>query len=103
MIKFVVSFLCVSVLVASFVSDSQARGSKAERLDQLKESYEDYKQTKTTLAQNEAFAKQHPAEAKVCFDPMMATADQHGIERHVYFTDNQAYFRGCIEQQLGTQ
>lgn len=98
-----VMMVCAMAL-GLFASDVLAeRGTKAERLDRVMEGYKEYKKTKTTLAENEAFANQHPDEAKICFDKMMAVADGHGVERQVYFTDNQSYFRECIEYQLGVQ
>jgi Tfp pilus assembly protein PilE len=97
--------LCAVLMLVALPSQSALaeRGTKTERLQRVVEGYEEYKQTKQTLADNEAFANKHPEEAKLCFDSMMEVADKHGVERHVYFTDNQSYFRECIEHRLNAQ
>lgn len=94
----VIAFTAVCLLSSPALAE---RGTRAERYERAVQGMENALEQKQMLKENEAFANAHPAEAKRCFDPMMAVADEHGVERGKYFADNQQYFRDCIEQQLG--
>ncbi len=96
--RFLVAFLLVLIAGAVYL---QPAFSVDEELPRDREGWDLYHKNKKIMEENEVFAKQHPAEASICFDSMMQVADKNKtITITAYFTEHQAYYRECMEHLL---